>query len=114
MTAAAAQMTHLKPYQIMISGMSHLHTARAFHRGNASVWLTEIRVWFVSDIVVVRHPVSACVPVNYKVTLSVRAEGTGALHYQWFTDDLQEVQYVGSCVRAPHRDEQRTSFTPFE
>lgn len=38
-----------------------------------------------------RHPVSLCVPVNYKVTLSVRAEGTGILHYQWFTDDEKEV-----------------------
>lgn len=34
-----------------------------------------------------RHPVSVCVPVNHTVTLSVRAEGTGLLRYQWFTDD---------------------------
>ncbi|XP_035521539.1 mucosa-associated lymphoid tissue lymphoma translocation protein 1 [Morone saxatilis] len=45
----------------------------------------------ISEIVIVRHPVSVCVPVNYKVTLSVRAEGTGILNYQWFTDDEQEV-----------------------
>lgn len=35
---------------------------------------------------IVRHPVSVCVPVNHKVTLSVRAQGTGILNYQWFTD----------------------------
>lgn len=45
----------------------------------------------VSDIVIVRHPFSVCVPVNYKVTLSVCAEGTGVLNYQWFTADEQEV-----------------------
>uniref|UniRef100_A0A3P8QK37 MALT paracaspase 3 n=1 Tax=Astatotilapia calliptera TaxID=8154 RepID=A0A3P8QK37_ASTCA len=38
------------------------------------------------EIVIVRHPVSVCVPVNHKVTLSVRAQGTGILNYQWFTD----------------------------
>lgn len=38
-----------------------------------------------------RHPVSVCVPVNYKVTLSVRAESTGILKYQWFTDDEKRV-----------------------
>ncbi|KAL6106769.1 uncharacterized protein ACO6RY_10558 [Pungitius sinensis] len=32
-----------------------------------------------------------CVPVNHKVTLSVRAEGTGILNYQWFTYDDKEV-----------------------
>ncbi|XP_054476056.1 mucosa-associated lymphoid tissue lymphoma translocation protein 1 [Anoplopoma fimbria] len=45
----------------------------------------------ISEIVIVGHPVSVCVPVDHKVTLSVRAEGTGILHYQWFTDDDQEV-----------------------
>ncbi|XP_049928084.1 mucosa-associated lymphoid tissue lymphoma translocation protein 1 [Epinephelus moara] len=45
----------------------------------------------ISEIVIVRHPVSVCVPVNHRVTLSVRAEGTDTLHYQWFTDDEQEV-----------------------
>uniref|UniRef100_A0A3Q3J4G4 MALT paracaspase 3 n=1 Tax=Monopterus albus TaxID=43700 RepID=A0A3Q3J4G4_MONAL len=34
-------------------------------------------------IVIVRHPVSVCVPVNHMVTLSVCAEGTGVLNYQW-------------------------------
>uniref|UniRef100_A0A3Q4AW11 Uncharacterized protein n=1 Tax=Mola mola TaxID=94237 RepID=A0A3Q4AW11_MOLML len=37
-------------------------------------------------IVIVRHPVSACVPVNHTLTLSVRAESTGILSFQWFTD----------------------------
>uniref|UniRef100_A0A3B3E2F3 MALT paracaspase 3 n=1 Tax=Oryzias melastigma TaxID=30732 RepID=A0A3B3E2F3_ORYME len=34
-------------------------------------------------IVIVCHPVSVCVPANHKVTLRVRAEGTGILNYQW-------------------------------
>uniref|UniRef100_UPI0037E7609B mucosa-associated lymphoid tissue lymphoma translocation protein 1 isoform X2 n=1 Tax=Semicossyphus pulcher TaxID=241346 RepID=UPI0037E7609B len=42
-------------------------------------------------VFIVRHPVSVCVPVNHKVTLSVRAEGTGILNYQWFTVDKKEV-----------------------
>ncbi|XP_073328126.1 mucosa-associated lymphoid tissue lymphoma translocation protein 1 [Pagrus major] len=41
----------------------------------------------IREIVIVRHPVSVCVPVNHQVTLSVRAEGTGILKYQWFTSD---------------------------
>ncbi|XP_026168115.1 mucosa-associated lymphoid tissue lymphoma translocation protein 1 [Mastacembelus armatus] len=45
----------------------------------------------IREIVIVCHPVSVCVPVNYKVTLSVLAEGTGILKYQWFTDDDKEV-----------------------
>ncbi|KAM3870623.1 mucosa-associated lymphoid tissue lymphoma translocation protein 1 [Diretmus argenteus] len=45
----------------------------------------------IRDIVIVRHPVSVCVPVNYKVTLSVRAESISPLSYQWFTADEQEV-----------------------
>ncbi|KAG7216041.1 hypothetical protein INR49_007792 [Caranx melampygus] len=45
----------------------------------------------IREIFIVRHPVSVCVPVNHKVTLSVRAEGTGILNYQWFTDDEKEV-----------------------
>ncbi|KAM4618498.1 mucosa-associated lymphoid tissue lymphoma translocation protein 1 [Polymixia lowei] len=45
----------------------------------------------INEIVIVRHPVSVCVPLNYKVTLSLRAEGTGILNYQWFTADVQEV-----------------------
>lgn len=52
---------------------------------------TEILTWFVSEIVIVRHPVSVCVPVNHKVTLSVRAEGTGILCYQWFSEDKEQV-----------------------
>lgn len=36
------------------------------------------------EIVIVRHPVHACVPVRHPVNLSVLAEGTGALQYQWF------------------------------
>ncbi|XP_030587705.1 mucosa-associated lymphoid tissue lymphoma translocation protein 1 [Archocentrus centrarchus] len=45
----------------------------------------------INEIVIVRHPVSACVPVNHKVTLRVRAEGKGILKYQWFTDGAKEV-----------------------
>ncbi|XP_070763684.1 mucosa-associated lymphoid tissue lymphoma translocation protein 1 [Enoplosus armatus] len=45
----------------------------------------------IREIIIARHPVSVCVPVNHKVTLSVRAEGTGILNYQWFTDDENEV-----------------------
>uniref|UniRef100_A0A146MX44 Mucosa-associated lymphoid tissue lymphoma translocation protein 1 n=1 Tax=Fundulus heteroclitus TaxID=8078 RepID=A0A146MX44_FUNHE len=45
----------------------------------------------ITEIVIVRHPVSACVPVNHKVTLRVRAEGTGILSYQWFSEDEKEV-----------------------
>lgn len=45
----------------------------------------------IRDIVIVRHPVSVCVPGNHQVTLRVRAEGTGILNYQWFTDDETEV-----------------------
>nr|XP_020467026.1 mucosa-associated lymphoid tissue lymphoma translocation protein 1-like [Monopterus albus]XP_020467034.1 mucosa-associated lymphoid tissue lymphoma translocation protein 1-like [Monopterus albus] len=41
----------------------------------------------IRDIVIVRHPVSVCVPVNHMVTLSVCAEGTGVLNYQWFTEE---------------------------
>ncbi|XP_024279377.1 mucosa-associated lymphoid tissue lymphoma translocation protein 1 isoform X4 [Oncorhynchus tshawytscha] len=44
-----------------------------------------------SDIVIVQHPVSVYVPLNYKVTLSVRAEGTGILNYQWFKSSKEEV-----------------------
>uniref|UniRef100_A0A3P8W5W7 Mucosa-associated lymphoid tissue lymphoma translocation protein 1-like n=1 Tax=Cynoglossus semilaevis TaxID=244447 RepID=A0A3P8W5W7_CYNSE len=38
-------------------------------------------------IFIVRQPYSVCVPVNHRVTLSVRAQGTGNLQYQWFTPD---------------------------
>ena len=55
--------------------------------------MTEILTRFVSDIVIVLHPVTACVPVNHKVTLSVRAEGSGILYYQWFTDHEEVCRY---------------------
>uniref|UniRef100_A0A3Q1ESL6 Mucosa-associated lymphoid tissue lymphoma translocation protein 1-like n=1 Tax=Acanthochromis polyacanthus TaxID=80966 RepID=A0A3Q1ESL6_9TELE len=42
-------------------------------------------------IVIVQHPVCVCVPVNHKVTLSVRAEGTGVLSYQWFSENENKV-----------------------
>ncbi|XP_027894298.1 mucosa-associated lymphoid tissue lymphoma translocation protein 1 [Xiphophorus couchianus] len=45
----------------------------------------------ITEIVIVRHPVSVCVPVNHKVTLRVRAEGKGILSYQWFSEDEKEV-----------------------
>lgn len=44
------------------------------------------------------HPVSMCVPVNHTVTLSVRAEGTGLLQYQWFTDEDDVVCEVCGVV----------------
>lgn len=45
---------------------------------------------------IVRHPDSACVPANHKVTLRVRAEGKGILEYQWFTDGAEEVREFNS------------------
>ncbi|XP_077566576.1 mucosa-associated lymphoid tissue lymphoma translocation protein 1 [Stigmatopora nigra] len=39
------------------------------------------------EIVIERQPDSVCVPVNYKVTLSVRAVAAGILKYQWFIQD---------------------------
>ncbi|KAM4734269.1 mucosa-associated lymphoid tissue lymphoma translocation protein 1 [Anableps anableps] len=45
----------------------------------------------ITEIVIVRHPVSVCVPVNHKVTLRVGAEGKGILSYQWFSEDEKEV-----------------------
>lgn len=38
----------------------------------------------IGEIVIARHPVHACVPVDHPVVLSVRAEGA-VLQYQWFT-----------------------------
>lgn len=60
------------------------------------VWfqMTDDLSWFVSEIVIVRHPVSVCVPVNHKVTLRVRAEGKGVLSYQWFSEDEKEVIFL--------------------
>lgn len=56
---------------------------------------TENLTGFVfSEIVIVGHPVSMCVPVNHRVTLSVRAESTGILKYQWFTNDDSVVDEV--------------------
>ncbi|KAJ3596796.1 hypothetical protein NHX12_003196 [Muraenolepis orangiensis] len=52
---------------------------------------SELLRTMIQDIAIVRHPVSVCVPVNHEVVLSVRAEGTGVLNYQWFTDHEQEV-----------------------
>ncbi|KAM4573054.1 mucosa-associated lymphoid tissue lymphoma translocation protein 1 [Odontesthes bonariensis] len=49
------------------------------------------RQTMIQEIVIVRHPVSVCVPVIHKVTLRVRAEGTGILSYQWFSEDEKEV-----------------------
>nr|XP_029523858.1 mucosa-associated lymphoid tissue lymphoma translocation protein 1-like [Oncorhynchus nerka] len=45
----------------------------------------------IRDLVIVQHPVSVSVPLNYQVNLSVRAEGTGILNYQWFKSDEEEV-----------------------
>lgn len=45
----------------------------------------------IADIVILRHPVSMCVPVNHQVTLRVQAEGTGKLFYQWFSEGEKEV-----------------------
>ncbi|KAJ8003284.1 hypothetical protein DPEC_G00167820 [Dallia pectoralis] len=45
----------------------------------------------IKDLVIVQHPDSACVPLNYRVTLTVRAHGTGILNYQWFKSKDEEV-----------------------
>uniref|UniRef100_A0A3B5B170 Mucosa-associated lymphoid tissue lymphoma translocation protein 1-like n=1 Tax=Stegastes partitus TaxID=144197 RepID=A0A3B5B170_9TELE len=42
-------------------------------------------------IVIVQHPVCVCVPANHTVTLRVRAEGTGILNYQWFSEHDKQV-----------------------
>lgn len=86
-----------KPCQIMIRGMLCLDTAprqaQTFQKRDNTLWLlmTEIPRDLFSEIVIVRHPLCVCVPVNHTVTLSVRAEGTGVLNYQWFTEDEKEV-----------------------
>lgn len=72
-----------KPCGIMIGGMCvclHEHIV-IFQKDRM---ISDI---FISDIVIARHPVSVCVPVNHKVILSVRAESACSLQYQWFTDD---------------------------
>lgn len=45
-----------------------------------------------------QHPVSVSVPLNYQVNLSVRAEGTGILNYQWFKSDEEEVCGCGGFL----------------
>ncbi|XP_008280326.1 mucosa-associated lymphoid tissue lymphoma translocation protein 1 [Stegastes partitus] len=45
----------------------------------------------IRDIVIVQHPVCVCVPANHTVTLRVRAEGTGILNYQWFSEHDKQV-----------------------
>lgn len=59
----------------------------------------------IGEIVIVHHPVPACVPVRHTVILSVLAEGTGALQYQWFTyaqkDGEKEVCEVPGATQ-PH------------
>uniref|UniRef100_A0A3P9K6Q7 MALT paracaspase 3 n=1 Tax=Oryzias latipes TaxID=8090 RepID=A0A3P9K6Q7_ORYLA len=58
---------------------------------NAQVTGSRYSQIMTREIVIVRHPVSVCVPVNHKVTLRVRAEGTGILNYQWFSEDENAV-----------------------
>lgn len=58
----------------------------------------------IGDIVIVRHPVDACVPARHTVVLSVQAEATGALHYQWFNyvkkDGIKEVCEVAGATQS--------------
>ncbi|XP_028813523.1 mucosa-associated lymphoid tissue lymphoma translocation protein 1 isoform X3 [Denticeps clupeoides] len=54
----------------------------------------------IGGIVVVKHPVSACVPPNYKVTLSVQAKGTGPLSYQWFKSNKGKVVQETGATQA--------------
>lgn len=35
-----------------------------------------------------------CVPVNHRVTLSVRVESAAILEYQWFTNDNDVIKEV--------------------
>lgn len=52
--------------------------------------------WFcLSEIVIVRHPVSMCVPVKHRVTLSVRVESAAILEYQWYCNDNDAINEVG-------------------
>ena len=63
--------------------------------------VNEIFPWFVTELFIVRHPFSVCLPADHKVTLRVRAEGKGILLYQWFTEDDEEVRsllYLRLCV----------------
>ncbi|XP_023697758.2 mucosa-associated lymphoid tissue lymphoma translocation protein 1-like [Paramormyrops kingsleyae] len=45
----------------------------------------------ISELLIVEHPVSVCVPPQYTTTLSVRAVGPGTLQYQWFQSNQSEV-----------------------
>nr|XP_061812808.1 mucosa-associated lymphoid tissue lymphoma translocation protein 1-like [Nerophis lumbriciformis] len=56
----------------------------------------------LSEIVIERQPDSVCVPINYKVTLSVRAEAAGILKYQWFIqgDDGDNHEVYGGTQAA--------------
>ncbi|KAM9815578.1 mucosa-associated lymphoid tissue lymphoma translocation protein 1 [Syngnathus typhle] len=65
--------------------------------GNAPNDCFHPRHMMIGDIVIERQPVSVCVPANFKVTLSVRAEGAGILKYQWFTngDDGENYEVHG-------------------
>ncbi|CAL9697536.1 unnamed protein product [Knipowitschia caucasica] len=44
----------------------------------------------IGEIEILRHPVHACVPAGHTVVLSVCAQGTGALHFQWFNYALKD------------------------
>lgn len=65
----------------------------------------------ISDIVIERQPVSVCVPVNFKVTLSVGAVAAGIVKYQWFIcgddGDIYEV-----CGRHPSSPSQFFLYSP--
>ncbi|KAK6475138.1 mucosa-associated lymphoid tissue lymphoma translocation protein 1-like [Huso huso] len=45
----------------------------------------------IKELAITEHPVSACVPPNYRVTLRCRAKGSGLLQYQWFQSEDEEV-----------------------
>lgn len=59
----------------------------------------------IDEIVIVSHPVDACVPARHTVILNVLAEGTGTLQYQWFNyvqkDGQKEVCEVAGATQ-PH------------
>ncbi|XP_051512323.1 mucosa-associated lymphoid tissue lymphoma translocation protein 1-like [Myxocyprinus asiaticus] len=45
-----------------------------------------------TEVVILKQPISVCVPPNHEVTLSVKAIGTGPLRYQWFDKQQKEVE----------------------
>ncbi|XP_041073910.1 mucosa-associated lymphoid tissue lymphoma translocation protein 1-like isoform X2 [Polyodon spathula] len=45
----------------------------------------------IRELAITEHPASACVPLNYRVTLRCRAKGSGLLQYQWFQSEDEEV-----------------------